>query len=208
MGNVRNTQNLIALSTLAVFACCTVALHQTAANAGTEPAATPTPDKSAATAATAQVLPSEQFFGEAQAAYEAAKECPDLIANLFCYCGCDVTDHHSSLLDCFTSNHSADCTICQEEVFIGLGMKKQGKTLAEIQRAIDEKFQSEYPFDKPSANLLKYRAARKWQPAPEATKADTGKHAAEAATPQLKPGKKAGDCCGGKNHSASSVTKS
>src|SRR5580692_603585 len=58
-----------------------------------------------------QVLPAEQFFGEAQAGYTAAAQIPDICEKLFCYCGCDSTDKHQSLLDCFTSDHGADCSV-------------------------------------------------------------------------------------------------
>jgi hypothetical protein len=147
-------------------------------------------------AAPAQVLDASQFFGETQAAYEAAKECPELCANLFCYCGCDQTDHHSSLLDCFTTDHSADCQICRAEVFLALGMKKQGKTLSEIQSAIDEKYASEYPFTDPSPALKAYRAKRDGKPAPNSPDASNKKSEAK---PKLKAGKKAGNCCGHKS---------
>lgn len=142
----------------------------------------------------AQVLDPSKFFGEAQAAYEAARQCPDLCANLFCYCGCDHTDNHASLLDCYITDHSADCEICQKSVFIGLAMKKDGKSLREIQAAIDEKFASEYPYEDPSPALLAYRAKRDGKPIPKSPDPKSKQKAASPA--KLKPGKKAGDCCG------------
>jgi hypothetical protein len=149
-------------------------------------------------AAPAQVLDADQFFGETQDAYEAAKECPELCANLFCYCGCDQTNHHSSLLDCFTTDHSADCEICRREVIFALGMKKQGKTLSEIQSAIDAQYAAEYPFTDPSPALTAYRAKRAGKAVPKQPDAANKKSAANS-PPKLKPGKKAGDCCGHKS---------
>lgn len=165
----------------------------------TKPETATSSDAAAAAKPIAQVLDPSQFFGEVQAAYAAAKECPDLCANLFCYCGCDFTDKHSSLLDCFTSEHSADCQICRDEVFMALGMKKQGKTLAEIQSAIDDKFSGEYPFKEPSPALAAYRAKKAGKPLPKQPAASNNKTSEADSPPVLKPGKKAGNCCGHKS---------
>lgn len=114
-------------------------------------------------AAPAPVLDPEKFFGNAKAGYMAAKEAPDVCLKLFCYCGCDLTDEHNSLLDCFTSDHGVDCHICQEEALIGLKMKRQGKSIAEIQKAVDIMFYKQYPFDEVSPALKKYRTERLWK---------------------------------------------
>jgi len=199
---MRNARNLLAYSFISLLILYIAGFKQ----AGTaETTAVPTQAKSTTPAAAAaskartQVLPPEQFFGETQAAYEAAKQCPEVCAKLFCYCGCDITDSHASLLDCFTSDHGSDCEVCKGEVFLALGMKNQGKSLAEIQQAVDEKYLSEYPFDSPSANLKKYRATRLWQPATQETKPDPAKRIGPS-LPSLKSGKKTGNCCGGKKH--------
>ncbi len=110
------------------------------------------------------VLDPNKYFGHAKSGYAAAKLCPEICAQLFCYCGCDLTDEHSSLLDCFTTDHGVDCHICQEEALIALKMKREGKTMKQIQQAIDVIFEKEYPFDEPSETIKKYRANRLWQP--------------------------------------------
>ncbi|MBX9939313.1 MAG: PCYCGC domain-containing protein [Candidatus Obscuribacterales bacterium] len=109
------------------------------------------------------VLNPEKYFGKAKLGYMAAQRCPEICAKLFCYCGCDVTDEHGSLLDCFTSDHGVDCYICQEEALVALQMKKDGKSLAEIQKVIDQSYEKQYPFDATEI-LLKYRRERLWQP--------------------------------------------
>jgi len=103
------------------------------------------------------VLNPANFFGRAALGYKAAKQAPELCQKLFCYCGCDMTDAHNSLLDCFTSDHGADCQICQEEAIVGLHMQQEGKSLDKIQKAIDEAFCQQYPWDRPSDQLKKYR---------------------------------------------------
>lgn len=132
-------------------------------------------------AAPAPVLDPEKFFGNAKAGYMAAKEAPDVCLKLFCYCGCDLTDEHNSLLDCFTSDHGVDCHICQEEALIGLKMKRQGKSIAEIQKAVDIMFYKQYPFDEVSPALKKYRAERLWK-GTEATAQGPGGSASTGAT--------------------------
>jgi len=130
--------------------------------------AAPTAGASATSAAGSQeqhkpVLDPNKYFGKAKAGYAAAKECPEICAKLFCYCGCDLTDEHTSLLDCFTCDHGVDCYICQEEALVALKMKKQGKGLAEIQKTVDLAYRKEYPFDEKSPAYKKYLADKLWK---------------------------------------------
>jgi len=112
----------------------------------------------------APVLPAEQFFGAAAMGYTAAKIIPHVCSKIFCYCGCDVTDSHNCLLDCYTSMHGADCHICQEEAMQALRMSRDNTPLATIQKTIDDAFQSKYPFKEESKALKNYRATRTYSP--------------------------------------------
>lgn len=166
-------------------------------------------------AATATVLNPEQFFGNAKSGYMAAKTAPDVCSKLFCYCGCDLTDEHTSLLDCFTSDHGVDCHICQEEALIGLKLKREGKTTAEIQKTVDIMFHKQYPFDEVSPALKKYRQERLWKGNESdfekaSIKSGQTKSAAPAGakgtdravpikTPQPKSSQHKGSCCGHKH---------
>ena len=76
------------------------------------------------------VLAPEQFFGAAAMGYAAAKAVPHVCHKLFCYCGCDLTDAHTNLLDCFTNFHGADCHICQEEAMHALKMDRDEQPIA------------------------------------------------------------------------------
>jgi hypothetical protein len=120
----------------------------------------------ALSAETPAVLSTENIFGNAKMGYMAAKRIPEICSKLFCYCGCDLTDNHGSLLDCFTSDHGVDCNICQEEALLALKMQTEGKQLPEIQKAIDQKYVAEYNsvFDQPSEILKRYRENRLWKP--------------------------------------------
>jgi len=139
--------------------------------------------------------------------YTAAKTIPDVCAKLFCYCGCDITDKHSSLLDCFTSDHGVGCPICIEEALIALAMHNKGKDICEIQYAVDRRYAKQYPFDSPSENLKKYNSERLWdadkrQPRNQSSSQSKGNRK----TPELKKNKKSGNCCGGSDeHSSSKV---
>lgn len=136
------------------------------------------------------VLDPNKFFGHAKSGYAAAQLCPEICAKLFCYCGCDMTDDHDSLLDCFTTDHGVDCHICQEEALIALKMKREGKTMKQIQQAIDIMFEKEYPFDEPSAVIQKYRKNRLWQPGTVKT---LGKAGSAAGTNSAKAGQASGN---------------
>lgn len=66
-----------------------------AANAPPAPDSLPTP------------LPAERFTGRIREAYQAAADIPEVLAGLHCYCGCDKSLGHRSLLDCFVDDHGA-----------------------------------------------------------------------------------------------------
>jgi hypothetical protein len=40
-------------------------------------------------------------------AHQVAREIPDVLDRLYCYCGCDKHAGHESLLSCYTDNHAA-----------------------------------------------------------------------------------------------------
>lgn len=52
-------------------------------------------------------LPATLFQGRVREAYSAAAEIPDVLAGVTCYCGCDKSLGHRSLLDCFVDKHGA-----------------------------------------------------------------------------------------------------
>jgi len=48
-----------------------------------------------------------RFVGQTARAYQIANEIPDILDQLYCYCGCDRSLGHKSLLSCFTDDHGA-----------------------------------------------------------------------------------------------------
>ncbi len=91
--------------------------------------------------------------------YEIAKKRPDVLERLFCYCGCDLTEHHKTLLDCFTDTdeHGSTCSECIDEAFLADRLYKDGATMARIQQMVDEEFCPKYPFA-PSERTATYRS--------------------------------------------------
>jgi hypothetical protein len=141
-----------------------------------------------------EVISPDKFSGPIAAGYRAAQKTKDICSKLFCYCGCDMTDEHTSLLDCFTSMHGVDCAICQEEAIIALQMKNQGKTLGQIQQTIDERFSAQYPWDEASPIYENYLKTFKVS-AKHATAKKTGNTTYNTKT-GIAAKKKSGHCCG------------
>jgi hypothetical protein len=53
-----------------------------------------------------------------------------------CYCHCDRSQGHGSLLDCFASRHGAGCNICIYEDFYSYEQSRKGQTAAQIRAGI------------------------------------------------------------------------
>lgn len=47
------------------------------------------------------------FVGKAALAHRVARDIPEVLDQLYCYCQCDKSVGHRSLLSCFTDGHAA-----------------------------------------------------------------------------------------------------
>lgn len=47
------------------------------------------------------------FTGYAARGYQVAKEIPEVLEHVMCYCGCDRNPGHQNNLDCFSDEHGA-----------------------------------------------------------------------------------------------------
>ncbi|HEY2663070.1 MAG TPA: CYCXC family (seleno)protein [Candidatus Binataceae bacterium] len=83
----------------------------------------------------------ESFSSPAREAYRAARSNAALFAQLHCYCGCDRTAGHKSLLDCFRDHHGASCETCVGEALDAQRMASQGSPVVEIQQALKARYQ-------------------------------------------------------------------
>ncbi len=53
-----------------------------------------------------KTLDPELFKGKAKRVYQVAKEIPEVLAQMPCFCECEAFGHEN-LLDCFIDNHAA-----------------------------------------------------------------------------------------------------
>ncbi len=53
-----------------------------------------------------------------------------------CYCGCDRTNGHKSLLDCYVDHHASVCGTCRREAVYAYEQSRKGKTAAQIRQGI------------------------------------------------------------------------
>ena len=56
---------------------------------------------------TRPTLDPARFVGKAALAHQVAREIPDTLDRLYCYCECDKHFGHKSLLSCYTDGHAA-----------------------------------------------------------------------------------------------------
>ena len=86
-------------------------------------------------------LPPEQFTGLVRDAYRAAREIPQTIAQMPCYCHCDRGMGHKSLYSCFEDDHASHCAVCVNEALLTLKLEREGKlSPAQIRDKIVEQF--------------------------------------------------------------------
>jgi uncharacterized protein with PCYCGC motif len=82
----------------------------------------------------------EEFAGNpyAENAYLLAGRIREILYQQPCYCHCDRSLGHSSLLDCYTrpDKHAAVCQTCLTETFFADEEARAGKTAAEIRKEI------------------------------------------------------------------------
>ena len=109
-----------------------LAMHQYSAN-GRVPASYETPPNISTLPPT---LAPEIFNGNKRLAYQAAKEIPQTLAQLPCYCHCDRGHGHKSLHSCFESEHGENCGICIGEAMMASNLEKRGVRVSEIRKQI------------------------------------------------------------------------
>jgi hypothetical protein len=85
----------------------------------------------------APTLSPERFTGITRSAYQAAREIPQTLTQLPCYCHCDQSMGHKSLHSCFEDEHAASCAVCATEALTAYRLQKeQGLSPAQIRERI------------------------------------------------------------------------
>lgn len=98
------------------------------------------PDTSNLPRPTIETQDPAKFSGTARLAYQAAKEIPEILNQLPCFCGCMQNFGHKNNLYCFRDNHGIECSMCQDIALDALQMHKSGQTLDIIRDHVNRKF--------------------------------------------------------------------
>ena len=86
----------------------------------------------------AAVLPPEQFTGRVRNAYWIATQIPEVLNQLYCWCGCIDRGEHRSSLQCFEDMMGVTCEVCQRTAEIAYEMVHSGTHDAgQIQARVD-----------------------------------------------------------------------
>ena len=80
------------------------------------------------------------YQGDTRQAYTVARDHPELLAQLDCYCGCEQHEGHKNLLDCFRTDHGASCDICIGEAVTAGQMLSQGTPIDQIRDALRARY--------------------------------------------------------------------
>lgn len=72
--------------------------------------------------------------------YRQASRIPQVLDGLYCYCRCSEHAGHYSLLDCFKSDHGANCDVCLSQAAVAYRMTEDGEELGAIRKATDRLF--------------------------------------------------------------------
>jgi Protein of unknown function with PCYCGC motif len=72
-----------------------------------------------------------------QNAYNLAARVKKILYQQPCYCHCDRSQGHGSLLDCFAGKHASVCEICIREGLYSYEQSHKGKTAAQIRAGIE-----------------------------------------------------------------------
>ncbi|MGB7282126.1 MAG: CYCXC family (seleno)protein [Candidatus Acidiferrum sp.] len=73
----------------------------------------------------------------AQNAYRLAARIRKILYQEPCYCHCDRSQGHGSLLDCYAGKHAAECGICIREGLYSYQQSRKGKSVAQIREGIE-----------------------------------------------------------------------
>ena len=79
------------------------------------------------------------YEGRAREAYQAAKDIPEVLAELPCFCGCANQGHRSNLY-CFRDNHGEECAMCQDIALVARAMHQQGNGVDQIRDEIIKRY--------------------------------------------------------------------
>jgi hypothetical protein len=77
---------------------------------------------------------------KAKEAYQVAKDIPEVLKELPCFCGCMRSHGHKNNLFCFMDEHGSACEICEDIAIDAKRMHNNGATIKEIQDSVKNKY--------------------------------------------------------------------
>src|SRR5947199_1994148 len=77
---------------------------------------------------------------KAQAAYQVAKDIPEVLAELPCFCGCMTAFGHESNLFCFRDEHGSGCEICEGIALDARDLHNKGLSIDKIKDEIRQRW--------------------------------------------------------------------
>jgi len=89
---------------------------------------------------TRETLSPVYFTGEVAMSYAVAKEIPEILDSLHCYCECKKNLGHKSLLTCYVTEHATNCDLCIDEALMASRLHKEGYDAVSIRKAVDGEF--------------------------------------------------------------------
>jgi len=144
---IRTRHAASAAVVLLILSGCERADDAASVSARTAVRANASPSAASAGAADAakpnRVLDAARFADpQTRAAYAAAKQYAHVLEGIYCYCHCRENIGHRALVECFETDHATECDICQMEAMVAARMAAEGRSVGEIQQAIDAYYKS------------------------------------------------------------------
>ena len=86
-----------------------------------------------------------RYEPEVAPAYAAARQYPQTMDRLHCFCECQesMVHRHKTLLTCFTNDHAAGCGICIREALLAKELKDKGKSDEEVENTVESVFKTD-----------------------------------------------------------------
>ena len=77
---------------------------------------------------------------KARAAYQVAKDIPEVLAELPCFCGCMKSYGHENNLFCFRDEHGSACSICEDIALDAQDLHAKGLSIDRIKETIRDRY--------------------------------------------------------------------
>lgn len=77
---------------------------------------------------------------KARSAYQAARDIPEVLAELPCFCGCMSAYGHENNLFCFRDEHGSACSICEDIALDARDMVAKGLSIDRIKQTIRDRY--------------------------------------------------------------------